>query len=76
MAEDLRVKVHAPPVEGRANLALRKWIAKKFDLRPARVTILRGKKSGHKVLLLEGITLDSAGRSLDNLGIRGVAKEP
>ena len=76
MAEHLRVKVHAPPVEGQANLALRKWIAKKFDLRPARVSILRGKKSGHKVLLLEGLTLDSARQSLDRLGIGGIAKEP
>jgi hypothetical protein len=53
----LKVKVHAPALEGRANDALLEFLADKFDLPRRAVTLVRGDKSRHKVVRLEGLTL-------------------
>ena len=41
-----------PPVDGQANKALLKFIAKSFDVPPRTVTLVRGDKTRSKVLLL------------------------
>lgn len=51
----LQARVSAPPVEGRANLALCKLIAKRVGVAPSRVSIVRGEKSRDKVVRVEGI---------------------
>jgi hypothetical protein len=53
----LKVKVHAPALEGRANDALLEFLADKFGLPRRAVTLVRGDKSRHKVVRLEGLTL-------------------
>ena len=55
----LAVRVSAPPVEGRANEALRKAVAKALGVAPSRVTLVRGERSREKTLSVEGI--DAAG---------------
>ena len=55
----LAVRVAAPPVEGRANEALRKAVAKALGVAPSRVTLVRGERSREKTLSVEGI--DAAG---------------
>jgi len=55
----LAVRVAAPPVEGRANEALRKAVAKALGVAPSRVTLVRGERSREKTLNVEGI--DAAG---------------
>jgi uncharacterized protein (TIGR00251 family) len=54
----LLVGVTAPPVDGRANDAVRKLVAKRLGVAPGRVEVARGSRSRDKVLLVEG--LDSA----------------
>ena len=54
----LRLGVQAPPTEGKANLAVRKWAAQTFGTRIQRVEILRGDKSRDKEVLLRGLGLD------------------
>jgi uncharacterized protein YggU (UPF0235/DUF167 family) len=49
------VRVTAPPVDGRANDALRRLIARRAGVAPSRVTLLRGAKGREKVLSVEGI---------------------
>lgn len=61
----LRVRVQSPPVEGKANKALRDWAAGIFGLRAQGVEILRGEKNPEKLLLLRGLTLELAGKALD-----------
>ncbi|HTS15812.1 MAG TPA: DUF167 domain-containing protein [Candidatus Sulfotelmatobacter sp.] len=53
----LKVKVRAPALEGRANEALLELLATGLRLPRRAVTLLRGGKSRHKVVRLEGLTL-------------------
>ena len=49
------VRVPAPPVDGRANDALRKLIAKRAGVAPSRVTIVRGERSRDKTVRVDGV---------------------
>jgi uncharacterized protein YggU (UPF0235/DUF167 family) len=49
------VRVIAPPVDGRANEALCRLIARRAGIAPSRVTLVRGAKSREKVVSVEGI---------------------
>ena len=51
----LAVRVAAPPVEGRANDALRKVVAKALGVAPSRVQLVRGEHSREKTLSVEGV---------------------
>jgi hypothetical protein len=48
----LKIKLAAPPIEGRANEALLKFIAKLFDVPLCQVTLKRGEQSRHKIILV------------------------
>jgi uncharacterized protein (TIGR00251 family) len=50
------VRVAAPPVEGQANKAVRKLIAKKAGVPASKVEILRGEKSSLKLVAVEGMS--------------------
>jgi uncharacterized protein len=54
-ASSLVVRLTAPPVEGRANEALRKLIAKRVGVAKGRVTVVRGARTRDKVVRVEGI---------------------
>jgi uncharacterized protein (TIGR00251 family) len=60
----LAVKVNAPPVEDRANAALRKLVAKAVGIAPSRVQVVRGHKSPNKLLRLEGVGAAQAAERL------------
>lgn len=49
----LKIRLAAPPVEGRANEALLKFIAKLFDVPLRQVELKRGEQSRHKVILVQ-----------------------
>jgi uncharacterized protein len=51
----LLARVSAPPVEGRANRALCRLIARRAGVAPSKVTILRGERSRDKLVRVEGI---------------------
>ena len=53
----LKIAVQAPPVEGRANEALTKFLAATFDLPKSSVEIVSGELSRSKVFLLRGARL-------------------
>lgn len=46
----LRVRIKAPPVEGRANRNLVKFLSNLFDVAPRDITLLRGESSRDKRL--------------------------
>jgi uncharacterized protein (TIGR00251 family) len=50
----LKVKVHAPALEGRANAELCEFLASHLGLPRRAVTLLRGEKSRRKVLRIAG----------------------
>ena len=49
----LRVRLAAPPVDGKANAALIDWAAHAFALPRKQVSLLHGASSRHKVLALQ-----------------------
>lgn len=60
----LKVKVHAPALEGRANEELCEFLAEALQLPKRAVTLLRGEKSRQKVVRLDGIDLAEVRRRL------------
>jgi len=48
----LKVRLAAPPVDGKANKALIAWAAKHFGLKKADVELIRGQASRQKTLRL------------------------
>lgn len=64
LGDALKVKVHAPALEGRANDALCEFLADELDLPRRAVTLLRGDKSRQKVVRLDGLTLADAKQRL------------
>jgi len=55
-AAQLKIAVHAPPLEGRANLALIAFLADTFNVPKNAVEITTGELSRSKVFLLRGVT--------------------
>jgi len=51
----LKVKVHAPALEGRANDELLAFLAEKLGLPRRSITLLRGDKSRQKVVRIAGL---------------------
>lgn len=63
-AGTLLVRVTAPPVDGKANEAVRRLIAKRLRVPARRVSIVRGESSRDKLLEVEGINDDELRRAL------------
>ncbi|MBP7481924.1 MAG: YggU family protein [Lacunisphaera sp.] len=57
LGDALKVKIHAPALEGRANDALLEFLADKLGVHRRDVTLVRGDKSRHKVVRIAGLTL-------------------
>jgi uncharacterized protein len=51
----LLARVSAPPVDGRANRALCRLIARRAGVAASRVTILRGERSRDKLIAIQGV---------------------
>jgi uncharacterized protein (TIGR00251 family) len=51
----VRIRVAAPPTDGKANAALRTFLARALGLRARDVTIVSGERSREKVLRLSGM---------------------
>ncbi len=60
----VRLRVTAPPVEGRANAAVIETLAEMLGVRKARVEILRGAVSRIKTIRIRGITACDVERRL------------
>jgi len=58
------VDVTAAPVEGQANAALCKLLAKRAGIARGRVSVVRGERSRDKVVRVEGLALDELRRAL------------
>jgi uncharacterized protein len=52
--DGIKVKVTAPPVEGKANEALIRFLAKELDVSPSSIEILKGHHSKEKTLRISG----------------------
>jgi uncharacterized protein len=57
LGEALKVKVHAPALEGRANDVLCEFLAVTLGLPRRAVSVAHGDKSRQKLLRIDGLTL-------------------
>jgi len=64
--EAVKIKVKAPPVEGRANEALLNFLAEILDIGRGRLEIVSGQTSRSKTIRILGLSPDEV---LDRLGI-------
>jgi uncharacterized protein len=53
----LKLKVHAPPVEGAANEAVRRELAARLGVLPTAIELLQGERSRDKVVLVHGASV-------------------
>ena len=60
----LKVKLNAPPLEGKANKALMRFLAERFGLAPSQVEIIAGRRSRNKLLRITGISREALERIL------------
>lgn len=67
LGDALKVKVHAPALEGRANEALCEFIAESLNLPSRAVTVALGDKSRQKLLHIDGLTLDEVRARVETL---------
>lgn len=51
--DPVRVWVTKPPADGKANVAVRKLLAKALGVAPSRLTLLRGESARDKVFMLD-----------------------
>lgn len=63
----LKISVHAPPLEGRANIALIAFLAETFSLPKSAIELVSGASMRSKVFLLRGLTLAQANLVLARL---------
>jgi uncharacterized protein (TIGR00251 family) len=58
------IRLTSPPVDGGANKALIKFVAKKLKIRQSDVSIERGERSRDKILLIRGVSREMAEQCL------------
>lgn len=56
----VRVRLNAPPVEGKANEALARLLAKALGVPKGRVTLVAGDRGRNKIVRVEGMTTEAA----------------
>ena len=52
--DGIKIKVTAQPIEGKANEALIKFLAKEFKIPPSSIEILQGHHGREKIIKVEG----------------------
>lgn len=60
----LKIRLAAPPVEGRANEVLERFLAEVLGVARGRVRLVGGAKGRDKVISIEGVGVDEASRKI------------
>ena len=64
LGDALKVRVQAPPVEGRANAALCAGLAERLGLPGSAVSVARGTTASRKLVRIEGLDLSAVRQRL------------
>jgi len=62
--EAIKIKLRAPAVEGKANTALRRFLAEKLAIPQRAIVMERGERSRDKVLRIEGLSEEEVRKQL------------
>ena len=60
----IKIKLRAPAVEGKANAALRCFLAEELNIPKSAIIVEHGQRSRHKVIRIEGLSEHGARRRL------------
>jgi uncharacterized protein (TIGR00251 family) len=60
----IKIKLRAPAVEGKANAALRRFLAEKLSISQRAITLERGERSRDKVIRIDGLSEKEVRRQL------------
>ncbi len=60
----IRVALQAPPVEGKANDACIRFLARELGVRRSQITLVAGEKAREKTVDVEGLTVIEASQAL------------
>ena len=63
--EALKIRLAAPPVDGKANAALIKFLSKTLDIPRSQISLSSGETGRSKLLLIAGISREELIRTLD-----------
>ena len=63
--EDLKIRIAAPPVDGAANVALVRFLAKTLGISTDRISLAAGRTGRRKILKIEGLTESQLWAALD-----------
>ena len=58
-ADAIVIRIAAPPVDGKANAALCRFVAKRAGVPRSAVTVVRGESAKDKLLRVDGVSLDA-----------------
>jgi hypothetical protein len=54
--DTIKIKLRAPPVEGKANAALRRFLSEELKIPEHAIALERGRTSRHKLMRIRGLT--------------------
>ena len=60
----IKIKLQAPAIEGKANAALRRFLAEKLSIPQRAIVLERGERSRDKVIRIEGLSEEEVRRRL------------
>ncbi len=60
----IKIKLRAPAVEGKANTALRRFLAEKLSIPQRAIVLEHGEKSRDKVIRIDGLSEEAVRRRL------------
>jgi uncharacterized protein len=63
--DEVRVKVHAPAQQGKANAELIRFLSELFDCPKSRITLTKGEKNRNKMITVSGIRPEEVRRRLE-----------
>jgi uncharacterized protein len=69
-AAQLKIAVHAPPLDGRANAALVEFLAEIFSLPKSAIEIVSGESSRSKLILLRRVAIARASALIEQIARR------
>ena len=60
----IKIKLQAPAIEGKANAALRRFLAGKLSIPPRAIVLERGERSRDKTIRIDGLSEEEVRRQL------------